>query len=100
MPSPDIIKWQGPAFDLINKEVKSHQPDIVIFFTGPNYDRFIVQAFCDASFESMGDKTSRQLARVKSKGLPKKSIRTYHPHYLWRIGFNEYLEEIIKEVHT
>ena len=75
-------------------ETAELKPDIVIFFSGPNYDEYISRIFSDATFENISSRNSRQLARVKSWLLPHNSIRTYHPNYLWRNGFYTYLDEI------
>jgi len=97
-PSKDIIVWQKPAIDFIKEEIAHFSPNIVIFFTGPYYDRHIKNAFNDVSFEPINARPKHQLARVVSQYLPHKSIRTYHPGYLWRNGFYQYLDEIMAEI--
>ncbi len=97
LPPEDIIQWQSPMIEIIKLEIQYYQPDIVIFFTGPNYDRHIVNAF-NATFAAVPGRSERQLAKVKSSYLPAKTIRTYHPNYLWRNSFYDYLDDIIKEV--
>lgn len=94
-PNNQILKWQDAWFDVVSFEVSVLEPDIVIFFTGPHYDKFITRVFGDAIFERLNRRESRQLARVKSRFLPEYAIRTYHPGYLWRNGFYEYIGEII-----
>ena len=97
-PSKEIIHWQKPAIDFIKKEIAYFDPNIVVFFTGPNYDGYIEKAFDDVSFEPINNRSKRQLSRVGSRYLPTKSIRTYHPNYLWRNGFYQYLDEIMTEI--
>ena len=80
---------------MVSFEVNELKPNLVVFFAGPNYDRFITRVFDDAAFEAISAKPVRQLARVKSHWLPTNSIRTYHPNYLWRHGFYEYVAEIV-----
>lgn len=94
-PSAAILSWEDRWFDVISFEVQKLNPDFVIFFSGPNYDKFITRIFADAEFHGINARSVRQLARVKSRQLPVDSIRTYHPNYLWRNGFYEYLAEIV-----
>lgn len=98
MPNEAIREWQSRWFDVIAWEVKELKPNLVIFFSGPNYDWFIKRIFDDADFQDIGERPVRQLARVRSGRLPTNSIRTYHPNYLWRHGFYEYLAEIIAAI--
>jgi hypothetical protein len=94
-PGATILGWEDRWFDVVAFEVRELNPNLVIFFSGPNYDRFITRIFDDAEFEGINSRPARQLARVKSRQLPADSIRTYHPNYLWRHGFYEYLAEIV-----
>jgi len=95
LPNRAILDWEDRWFDVVPLEVNELNPDLVIFFSGPNYDRFIIRAFHDAVFEGINARPVRHLARVKSARLPTNSIRTYHPNYSWRHGFYEYLTEIV-----
>jgi len=97
-PEDSIIDWQKPALDFIIEEIKTAQPDIVIFFTGPNYDDLLQVVFKDIIFNSIPTRTTRQLSIVTSKNLPFHSIRTYHPNYLWRNNFDGYLDDILAVV--
>lgn len=94
-PEIEVIEWQQPAMKLILKEIEIAKPDIVIFFTGPDYDDMLHVVFEDIQFECASDKSIRQLALVSSKYLPSKSVRTYHPGYLWRNDFYDYLNDIL-----
>ena len=97
-PSNEIIKWQDNWFDIVLHEVVELRPDAIVFFTGPYYDKFILRIFSDVSFKSVDGRNIRELALVQSSKLPKTSIRTYHPNYLWRNGFYEYLEDMINAI--
>jgi hypothetical protein len=97
--SPEsVLTWQNHWFGVVREEMRILSPDVVIFFTGPNYDRFIEKAFGPFTVEPVGARTSRQLARLISEHLPAASFRTYHPNYLWRHGFYDYLKDIVAEV--
>jgi hypothetical protein len=97
-PEDSIIDWQKPALDFIIDEIKAAQPDIVIFFTGPNYDDLLQAIFKDITFNSISTRSTRELSIVTSDSLPLRSIRTYHPNFLWRNDFDGYLDDILAVV--
>lgn len=99
LPSKEIIDWQEGFFRLIRLEVGMLKPDIVFFFTGPNYDSFVSKTFPDAVFQKgLENRTQRQIAKIKSVHLPKRTVRTYHPNYLWRNDFYGYLDDLFSLV--
>lgn len=96
-PPAPILDWRGRWFEVVRFEISHLQPTVVLFLSGPNYDDELRRIYSDAQFEAINKRRCvRHLARVKADGLPSNSIRTYHPNYLFRIGFNEYLNEILK----
>ncbi len=95
-PSKTILEWQEFTLELTRKELQHYKPDIVIFLSGPNYDEHISRIFDDVSFSSTGERPVRHLAKVTSRQLPLKTLRTYHPGYLWRNGFYSYLDDIVE----
>jgi hypothetical protein len=97
-PNEAILKWEDNWFDVVLFEMRKLKPDVVIFFSGPDYDEYIKRIFRDASFENLNERNTRQLARVKSAWLPIDSIRTYHPHYLSFNGIDDYLGEIVRAI--
>lgn len=97
-PNKQILDWQKVAMSFILEELEATKPDVVIFFTGPNYDDLLNQVFEDISFQELSGKDCRQLSIVNSKFLPKKAIRTYHPNYLWRNDIDSYLNDIVDYV--
>lgn len=97
-PSEIVLEWQKETRELILLEIEYFQPSIVIFFSGPNYDKHLAAIFEDVGFSNASERPERQLAKVSSSCLPAKSLRTYHPNYLWRNDFYEYLEDIIRFV--
>lgn len=94
-PTKDILAFQDEWFSVIKKEMEILNPDIAIFFTGPNYDEYITKCFADAKFVGHRRRDTKELAKVKSVSLPNMTFRTYHPHYLWWNGFYDYLNDII-----
>ncbi len=97
-PSELILKWSSHWFSVVKKEVELLGPNVVLFFTGPNYDIFISRAFGDFECEKISKRPVRRLARLVSPVLPKDTFRTYHPHYLWTDSFYDYLEDIMEAI--
>lgn len=97
MPPESVVKWQQNWFRVIRKEIEILKPDIVIFMSGPHYDKFIEGIFGPLTLVKVGSRPERQLARIANCNLPPASFRTYHPNYLWRNGFYGYLTEIVSE---
>lgn len=77
-PDPDIEK-ELRGLRLLQEEIRITQPNVVVFFTGPDYDDRIRQ-----DFEGVESDWNQDLARLQHKSLPKNSFRTYHPGHLRR----------------
>lgn len=101
-PCEDILKWEDNWFDVVLFEVRELKPNIVIFFSGPDYDKYINKIFNtnDDLFEGINKWDKRKLARVKSPELPSESIRAYHPNHFLRNPkkFCKYLDEIVEAI--
>ncbi len=103
VPPQAIIDWQDKWFDLVRYEVCELSPNIVVFFAGPSYDRYIERIFPNTTFAEVNHRPVRQLARITASGfLPERSvIRTYYPNFLYHQGrarFAEIMAEIIVAV--
>lgn len=97
-PPESVLRWQENWFQVIREEVRILSPDVIIFFTGPDYDRFIEKAFGPVGLEKIGNRIVRQLARLTSTGLPNATFRTYHPNFLYRNDFSGYLSAVVAEI--
>lgn len=89
-PPPYMIKWQENWFNIIDQEVKLLKPDFIIFFTGPDYDKYIKKSFGEFTTSRIMDKKIRQIAKLnflENKDLI--AFRTYHPNYLRRSKLEE-----------
>ena len=81
----EIARLHTAQQGLLRFEIEVLRPDVVVFFTGPRYDRAICQEFPDADFEPVGRSfPASSLAFVRARGLPVKTVRTFHPEYLQR----------------
>ena len=67
-------------FNVIRKELEILQPDLVVFTTGPKYDKIIKEFLGEVNILLDNNK----LAIYKIEGLSYGAIRTYHPHYMSR----------------
>ena len=85
-PKKEIIKIQQEYFPVFQKELEILKPDVLIFFTGPKYDKYLRSNWDDITFDQIDKYPIRELAKVSSKYLPKNSFRTYHPSYIYRKG--------------
>jgi hypothetical protein len=63
---------------LLQLEVAEWKPQVVVFFTGPQYDDRLLRCFPGATIVQL----ARALARVTHPDLPSLAFRTYHPKYL------------------
>lgn len=81
-PSEEIIKITQQEFSVIPNEIEILKPDVIIFFTGPNYDEYISNTFEEVIFEKFDHWDIRYLSKLKSESFPLKTFRTYHPRPL------------------
>ena len=79
---------------LLFEELKLLSPDIVIFFTGPHYDKRIIDLM-EATFSPVNNLTLRQLGNIHSEKINTAIFRTYHPKYLRLSGLEE---KVIEEI--
>jgi hypothetical protein len=89
---------------ILVKELQLISPDIIIFFTGPDYDERILKLL-EATKNSSSPFTSRQFCEFKSSILSAKIYRTYHPNYLRRSGLerlklSEMLDTIQRDINN
>lgn len=85
--------------DLLIKEIEILNPNVVLFFTGPNLDYRIRNVFSQIVYKSIEGFTSRQFCKLNHSVLPIRTFRSYHPKSL-RIRkieepFIKYLKENI-----
>lgn len=96
-PSAGNLKRLASLDFLLLEEVKILCPDIILFFTGPFYDRRIEVLF-DGKLEQVKGFTGRQLSKLVSKKLDVPMFRTCHPNYLRRSGLEKCYLAFIQNV--
>ncbi|GAB1619854.1 cyclic-phosphate processing receiver domain-containing protein [Pseudomonas putida] len=75
--------WRA-SYQLLTREIEILRPDAVVFFTGPDYDRYLELEFSNLEWAPVGGHSQRAFAQVIHRSLPIKTYRTYHPGYLSR----------------
>jgi hypothetical protein len=79
-PQNGLLNYTLEYFNVIPNEIEILKPDILLFFTGPNYDHFIKDRFGEYSDETVEGFDKRSLCKLNFKNLPVKlALRTYHP---------------------
>jgi len=95
---PDYIyELEREYFHVIPQELEILKPNIVLFFTGPNYDSVLKDNFGILKYEALPNSTERQLSRISLKDI-EFAYRTYHPNYLWRNDIDDYFNTIIEDI--
>lgn len=82
---PELITEYCAAFKTISMEIQIVKPDILLFLTGPYYDKYIKMLFKEVSYSPVCEEhTIRAFARLSHECFPKNTFRLYHPGYLAR----------------
>lgn len=83
--------------ELVSKEIEILKPDILLFFTGPNYDFIIDDIFSNPQRNSISGFIEREFCELQIKNI-KLAVRTYHPGYLNRNNRNRPISEYINKI--
>jgi hypothetical protein len=95
---PDYIyEVEREHFSVIKDELEIIKPNIVLFFTGPNYDSIVHDNFGKLEKQALAPYSERQISKIKLDGVDF-AFRTYHPNYLWRNDIDSYFDTIINEI--
>jgi hypothetical protein len=81
----EISHLQRVQQGILFKEINILNPDVVVFFSGPQYDSAIRREFPDMKISALSRRVpDSAVGIVRATGLPVRTIRTYHPEYLQR----------------
>ncbi|OHD57520.1 MAG: hypothetical protein A2014_04730 [Spirochaetes bacterium GWF1_49_6] len=94
-PDEQVQEEELLNFNILKDEIEILNPDVVLFFSGPNYDQDIINRIDGVEFNTCSNRDTRVFTRLKHKVLPSKTFRTYHPNYLRKSGNEDILDEII-----
>ncbi len=98
MPADYIYEIELKYFKVLEEELDILNPDVILFVSGPNYDKNIKAILDGVEFLNFNSNfKKRQLAKVQYKNF-KNIYRTYHPKYLWRNNINAYFNAIINDI--
>jgi hypothetical protein len=98
-PPQDILELEQNYFNILLNEINILHPDILIFFTGPNYDDQIKSKLGDIFIYNtpIEDYNIRELVELKFNSNCY-AFRTYHPNFLYRNDIEDYFESIINHI--
>jgi hypothetical protein len=83
---------------LLAEEISILNPEVCVFFTGPNFDARIRSLFDGVSYSAIGDWKLRQLCRLEHPRLPRNTFRTYHPNSMrWQRLIDPLVTEISRQ---
>lgn len=95
---PDYIyEIERESFSVIQGEIDILHPNMILFLSGPNYDKVVRDNFGNLNYSIINGFSTRQLARLDLKNV-ENVFRTYHPNFLWRNNIDHYFESIIKDL--
>jgi len=76
-------------FSILNEEIKIIKPNLIIFLTGPDYDKFIFEQIIDIEKKVIDGFTTNVLTSFKIKNVDY-TFRKYHPPKIHYLGEKEY----------
>lgn len=96
-PDDSVLEIEKKYLNVIPNEIKIAKPNVIVFFTGPNYDDILSTVFTIQNKQIINKFTERQLSKmiISDHYL---AYRTYHPNYLWRNDINTYLKTIVSDI--
>jgi hypothetical protein len=81
-PAPPLEERICSAFNVLPDEICAAQPQVVVFFTGPEYNSRLLASFPGAQTLPLRGFGIEMLAKISHPALPEHSYRTYPPGIL------------------
>lgn len=81
---------------ILQEELKLISPDVIIFFTGPFYDRRVKKIISE-DVKNVEGFRSRELCKYENSPLANLIYRTYHPNYLRRSGIEKRIIQTLEK---
>lgn len=86
-PQQGLINHTLNYFNVIPDEINILKPDVLLFFTGPRYDKYIEKHIGTYKIYPINGFKPNELCRLEFSFAPTKlALRTYHPGFLQRLG--------------
>ena len=92
-----IYEIERRSFDVIKEELKILQPDLCLFFSGPDYDNVLVDIFGTIEYDPVKPYKERELSKINIPGIDL-ALRTYHPNFLYQNNIENYYKAIMEEL--
>ena len=96
-PGEQLYQIEKQHFNLLNEEINILKPNVLIFLSGPYYDKYIFDKLGKLEMHSIPNFELNHLCEFKVPNVMC-AVRTYHPNYLYRNGINKYYHAIIERV--
>ncbi len=99
-PPEYILSTTINEFNVLEGEIEIIKPDIVLFLSGPDYDKHIKSQINDLKVKNYKDYSSRQVVEFEIPNV-KYAFRTYHPNkmnFLGKVKYNKIYSELISEL--
>lgn len=97
-PDEDLELELHECFPVLREEVEILEPDILLFFSGPDFDQHIYRSFPGCQLSPVPGFEERELARMEHRACPYHAYRTYHPKYLRMSGLESKVLEFVKAI--
>lgn len=101
-PGETVYQTELRNFNVLKSEVDILKPDLLLFFSGVNYDGRIRDKFGNFTKTAVRGFTESQMCRLNFETNLPTSFRTYHPKamYMQKLDKYHYLNAIIEEAFT
>jgi hypothetical protein len=101
-PPEYIYEVERNYFSVVCEEIEILKPHIVLFLTGPNYDKYIKDRLHLSEIVQFIQFDKKKIAKVELPNIDY-GYRTYHPNYLYRQGklaIEAYFATIVNEINV
>lgn len=79
-PQNGLINYTLQHFNVIPQEIEILKPDVLLFFSGPNYDEHIRKMVGNYSTQPIEKFSPQEFCKLNFSNIPVKlALRTYHP---------------------
>lgn len=99
-PPNHIYNIEKTHFKVLAKEIAIIKPNVILFYTGPYYDKYINLHFPTNEKKLVGDFKKNELIKLNIENV-NFAFRTYHPGYLNRIKpvrYNDIYKTILNNI--
>ncbi len=88
-PPEYILNITLNEFNVLQEEIDIIKPDIILFLSGPYYDKYINAQINDVEIKNYKDYNLNKVVKLEIPNV-KYAFRTYHPNYMNFLGKKKY----------